>query len=330
MDDKNKKNKGYYASLSGFKRAVPIILFALAAFIAICFISEGAGALGSGINSVLLGLFSAGAYSIPFLLLIHAIFYAEDVAKKRVISRIVFSAVTVLFVCAIEYSITFFGKEMVFAPIEFFNSKTAGGFIGSTVAFGLVKALGHIGVYILAVAMVAIYISFFFANKNSSFGRAVFAVLGFFAGILALIERAIKGIFDLFKKSKEKKSRKESDKKSRALLDDQFFKVDDGIRELKVSEPSAQIESSVAEQSQNIQSDATVFSSQEAKQKRSFSLDYGLENGEFDVIFEKEIKSKEAISFQSGLEEKKSDTRTCLIIVLVIQACLHHRNLRTQ
>ena len=96
------KKQGYYSALTGFKRAVPIILGALAVFIAICFFTDDSGALGSGIKPLLLGLFSTGAYGIPLLLLIHAVFYAEDVAKKRVLSRFIFTVITVLSISAIE------------------------------------------------------------------------------------------------------------------------------------------------------------------------------------------------------------------------------------
>ena len=73
------KRKGAYAELTGFKRAVPIILTALAVFIAFCFVLQDTGAFGRAISSVLLGLFSIGGYFIPAFLVVHAVFYASDV-----------------------------------------------------------------------------------------------------------------------------------------------------------------------------------------------------------------------------------------------------------
>ena len=51
------------------------------------------GTLGSGVHQQHSGLFSVGAYAIPLLLVIHGIFYAEDITKKRLISRIIFSVI---------------------------------------------------------------------------------------------------------------------------------------------------------------------------------------------------------------------------------------------
>ena len=287
------KKQGYYSALTGFKRAVPIILGALAVFIAICFFTDDSGALGSGIKPLLLGLFSTGAYGIPLLLLIHAVFYAEDVAKKRVLSRFIFTVITVLSISAIEYSIVFWNEEAVFAPFEFFNNATAGGFIGGTVAFGLMKILGPFGIYILAAALLAIYFSFFFASKNSAFGKAVFAVLGFITGIFALIERGISAISSSRKRSKEKKRKKEIDKKNQELLDDQFFTVDDGMSELKISElgiiedKTAKVETA-ATTAEIKEEPAAAEAADVPRQKRTVNLDYGLEHGLFDAVFEKD------------------------------------------
>ena len=158
MNPKENEKKGYYGSLKGFHRAVPIILYALAVFIGICFINGNAGTLGKGIRELLLGLFSVGAYAIPFVLLIHGFFYAEDITKKKLVSRVIFSIIAILVISTIEYTIAFRGQEYVFAPAEFFSSKTSGGFVGSSVAYGLVKMLGTVGVYILAVALISIYL----------------------------------------------------------------------------------------------------------------------------------------------------------------------------
>ena len=73
MQDNEKKTEkvSAYASLTGFHRAVPIILAALALFTGLCFVTQSTGVLGRGFASFLLGSFSVGAYAIPFLLAIH-------------------------------------------------------------------------------------------------------------------------------------------------------------------------------------------------------------------------------------------------------------------
>ena len=68
-ENKTNSKEGAFTSLKGFHRAVPIILVAVSVFIALCFITKNTGALGNFISSVLLGLFSAGGYFIPFFLI---------------------------------------------------------------------------------------------------------------------------------------------------------------------------------------------------------------------------------------------------------------------
>ncbi len=254
-----KKNGNYYSQLTGFARAIPIILSAVAVFVAVCFLAGDTGFLGNGIGAVLLGLFSVGAYAIPALLIAHAIFYAEDVAKKRRLSRLIFSIITIIIISAIEYAITFWGKAAPFDPITFFAEKRAGGFIGSVIAFVLVKVLGPVGLIILASATLAIYIAFFFAGKNSAFGRVLLAFLEVLMNILAVIEKGIKKCIHTVKTAKETKAKREFAKREKEFLDDQFFEVDNGIKELTISELGIKESKSDSEVEENVTLQGQVF-----------------------------------------------------------------------
>ena len=236
MSENKKPKEGYYSTLTGARRCVPIVLFACALFVGVCFITKSVGALGEGISSLLLGLFSFGAYAIPPLLVIHAIFYAEDYTKKRTVSRVIFSLLTVILISAIEYAIVFWGQEYPFSPAEFYNTKSAGGLVGSTVAFGLVQFLGSLGVIILALALIAVYVTFFFANSRSAFSRVVLAILGGIVGVLCAIERFFKSLFKGVGAKKKERKAKESEKKNKDFLDDPFFTSDAGLNEIKIAE----------------------------------------------------------------------------------------------
>ncbi len=234
MNDK-KRNDGYYSSLTGLHRTVPILLGALAVFITACYIAQGTGAFGDGICSVLLGLFAAGAYAIPALLVLHAIFYAEDHAKSRTLSRVIFSFVIVLIVSGIQYTVDFW-TDPLFAPVEFYETQSSGGFVGSIIAFAISKVIGPIGLYIISATTLVIYIAFFHARGDSSFSKAVFAVLSFLLGVLAFIEREFKRAIAAIKKARADKQQRDEEKRSSELLDDQFFDVDNGMRELKIDQ----------------------------------------------------------------------------------------------
>ena len=303
-NNENKKQDGGYSSLTGFHRAMPIILAALAVFVAVCYITDGTGVLGDGVGAVLIGLFSAGAYAIPALLVIHAIFYAEDLAEGKILSRTIFSVITLLAVSVVEYAIVFWGKDYVFAPVEFFTEGTAGGFIGSILAFGLINVLGPVGIIILAVALLLVYISFFFSRRDGAVKRAFIAALSAIVNALSAVEGFFKKLFS--KKAKQRKTRKEreADKRSAELLDDQFFEVDNGMRELRISElgihesksgeaieKNPTLQESVRHKSAYDGEPTVISFSERAAEKKTPDLSYGESIRKSEPSFEKKASA---------------------------------------
>ncbi len=238
MSDNKKKTS--YSSLTGFKRAVPIILFAISVFVALCFITQEMGSLGPAISGVLLGLFSWGAYSIPALLALHAIFYPSDVGEKRVLSRVIFSAIAVISLSAFAHTVSFWqNEEAVFNIGEFYRngqSAIGGGVVGSTVGYGIVKLLGSIGLVIVAATVLAIYVSYFFARGQKGLSKVLYSILKGIVFFCAAVEKGIKNLFSKAKRSKAEKKQKEAEEKGRELMDDEFFDVDNGISSLEISE----------------------------------------------------------------------------------------------
>lgn len=239
MDNK-KDSKAEERSALGFHRAVPIILFAFAVFIGICFIPMGdTGMLGSVISGVLLGLFSIGAYFIPVILAVHAIFYISDIGEKRLLSRLIFSILTVVAISVMTHAVTNWSNDaLTFDIVAFYTeggANVGGGVIGGTLAFVLMSLLGNWGVIILTSVMLLIYIVFFFSKGSTllELGRTVLlAVLGF----LAFFEKGFKKIVAFFKKSKTEKEIESAKEKSEALADDDFFDLDNGMASIEVSE----------------------------------------------------------------------------------------------
>ena len=166
-----KKKESYFSQLKGYRKAMPIVFAAFAVFTAVCVFSEGSGFLGDGIGSILRGLFSIGAYFIPFLLGIHSLCYATDVNKHRFISRLFFSLTVLILASTVEYAICFWDSDAVFAPTYFYTDGEFGGFVGGVIGFAFMKMIGHIGVIILAAAILIIYAIFFYADRTGEFGR---------------------------------------------------------------------------------------------------------------------------------------------------------------
>ena len=237
MKNKDTKTKGAYASLSGAKRAVPIVLFALALFTGLCFITPNDVGLGKYIGGFFTGLFSYGGYSIPVLLAIHGIFYPSDVQKKRVITRLVFSVITLLALAALLHTVKSFSVDMQFDVSAFYKEGQAlsgGGFFGGIIGYALMKVLGHVGLIIFAVLIFALYVVYFFANGKSTLAKALLFVLDKISAFSASAKQ---------KKDEKKRLKEEKRKDAEApriaakhsdLYDDEFFAVDNGMSELKI------------------------------------------------------------------------------------------------
>ena len=280
MSNDNKGKTRYYAKLFGFRRAVPIILTALSLFITVCFFTEGAGLLGGAVSSLLKGLFSVGAYLIPALLLLHAIFYASDYVKRLTVSRTIFSVVAIFLASGIEY-IVYYWNEPAFVPTECYVNQTAGGFLGSTVAFALTKALGPIGLIILSVTVIAVYVTYFFATGNSVASKSVMRVF-------TSIKDFFGGIASKARSSKEQKRAKQAElehlaleKNSNELLADNFFGTDESVSELKIEKLGINEKNVQPEPAEPTVEQAVAESSQKADKKpeakrRPLNLDYGL------------------------------------------------------
>ena len=238
MTNNKETKEGDYAALTGFKRAVPIILVALAVFTGLCFIMQDTGALGSVISNVFLGLFSVGGYFIPPLFAVHAFFYPSDVKKKRTVTRFIFSAIAVITIAALAHTITYWGADLVFAPKEFYKSGTAakgGGFIGGIVAFALTKIFGTVGLIIIAVLIFALYFTYFFAGGKTTFLRALLKILTAISNFFAFIGAKMKAGKKKNAARKEKRLRRELAEQQDPLFDDEFFAADNGMRELTIT-----------------------------------------------------------------------------------------------
>ena len=237
-NNQNRRTEYSYSDLRGFHRAVPILLAAVAVIIFAGYLTEDTG-FGHTISMIFQGLFAAGAWAIPVLLIIHAIFYAEDLGRGRIVSRIIFSVITVLVISVIQYAIVFWDSwkdAAVFDPVRFFVEENAGGFIGSIFAFLLIKVFGPVGLIILAVAVAALYVVFFYAGTNNTVGKVFLRVLEVIASGLAVVERWIVGLIGKGKDIARQRKQKQIEERQAELADDEFFRVDNGMQRMEIKE----------------------------------------------------------------------------------------------
>ncbi len=239
MAKQKQKKEGAYAELTGFRRSIPLILLAIAVFISLCFIMQDTGALGRAISKLLLGLFSIGGYFIPAFLAIHAFFYASDFKKKRIITRIIFTCITVFTISALTHAISSIGEELYFDAGLFYSSGIelqGGGFVGGLISFLLTKLFGTVGLIIIAVLIFSIYLAYFFVGGKAVFSRLLLKILNAISDFFALLDKKRK-------KNKENKAEKREMQKRSAiveaqedLVDDDFFEVDNGLQELVIAD----------------------------------------------------------------------------------------------
>ena len=249
----NNDKKVPHSRYEGLHRAMPIILVAVALFIELCFFLEDMGILGKAISGVMLGLFSYGAYLLPILIVVHAIFYREDIERERILSRIFFSLAILLIFSSAIYTFGHLDGNVSFNPAQSYADGQArhdGGFIGNLISFALIKIVGVGGYFIIAGAIIAIYATYLIARDNVSVRKMFYSTLSSIARFFAKIEKRINKWKASRAKAKEKKERRREekrlrqeernrildDKRRRELYCDDYFDVKNGMQELSIDE----------------------------------------------------------------------------------------------
>ncbi len=242
MNDKDpaeKKPQNPKEPLSGFQRAVPVLLFALAVFVALCFFTQNTGTLGPLISGVLLGLFSSAAFAVPVMILLHALFYASDYRRGRRLTRLIFSVVFLLMLSCFIYAVTYFGTDVVFDVGEFYRrgrQAIGGGLFGGVLGYAITKVFGSVGMIVLAVLVFSLYLTYFFAGESNSVKAFALKVLAGIATVASFAEKKLRTFFKNRKQAREKRIAAQEKQKKSALLHDDFFAVDNGMQELEIEE----------------------------------------------------------------------------------------------
>lgn len=298
MKESKKEKKSAYSELTGFRRAVPIVLLALAVFSALCFILEDTGTLGRGIASLFLGLFSIGGYFIPALLAVHAILYPSDVRRKRTIIRVIFTLVTLVTISAMAHAIKNFGATLAFAPRELYNlgkECNGGGLVGGAVAFAITKLFGTVGLIIIAVLILALYVTYFFASGRAMICRFLSKVLTAISNAFARAERKKEKKRNKIAEKRESKHRRALASEQKSLFDDEFFAADNGMKSLTITELGINEEKSESEIERNLRLQDKVIHTDTVdntprrdysptadevyeNKSRTFNMDYGTDD----------------------------------------------------
>lgn len=161
----------------------PWIIVIAAVFVVLCLFAPSlTGIFGEFIKTLLLGLFAGGAYAVPFIMVIIAIFWKKDIDQYYTGLRMVFASGTLIFLSVILHGIG--GNTENFNVIDLFNdgcSHIGGGAVGGLVGSALRACIGMAGLYIVAIALfvimtiflcgltphvIAVYISYYFHESK--------------------------------------------------------------------------------------------------------------------------------------------------------------------
>ncbi len=232
------KKRSEPGEVKGFLRVVPVILVAVSLFTALCFITGETGTFGAFISKFFKGLFSYMAYSIPFFIALHAVFFYNDIREHKLVSRTVISILSLITLAKIAYIISAFSGELVFNVSSFYNDgilNQGGGFIGGIFGFLLAKLFGKIGLIIIIVLSVVLFV-FYYLQGSGAMSRLFLEKLGKAANFGASIEKRAQVRKQAKKEAKLQKQIETDDKKHAEIYNDDFFHADNGLSHLEIPE----------------------------------------------------------------------------------------------
>ena len=315
MAENKKRNQKPETAMVAIKWAVPVVLFAIALFITFCYIVQDPTAQFSyKVAGALRGLFSYSCYMIPPLLIIQAIFFSSDLKKKRLIPRIILSILLLASTSMLIHTIWFWplsSTEMTIKAAALYNDaelrNIGGGLVGGALAIALRVCVGVPGIIILFATVLILYAVFFISKSNNPIAVIGQALLYAFVKSAAKVEKRIKTKIAENKTARriraeekrrqiEKKKHKKIEKKAEALMEkeadlyeDEFFEVDNGLKEFKIDDLGIKETRSDADLEKNPSFQEKVFhpsrvenepGSHKVNTRKPFNTDYGMDMGD--------------------------------------------------
>ncbi len=154
-------------------------LVALSLFIVICYaFPESCGTLGGAIKTFFFGAFAGGAFLVPIMLLIHAIYLKRDVGAGMFIYKLFFSLAIIIFTSVI-LNTAFYGtmNEPAFGEISYFwtsgKDLIGGGVVGGVLGSLLIAGVGVPGTLIFSSLFLLIFAIFLFSLDPGDFWKRV-------------------------------------------------------------------------------------------------------------------------------------------------------------
>lgn len=139
---------------------IEVILWIIVAIALLLFISNlgFGGVVGQTVSNFLFGTFGLVAYALPILLLVGSFFAASNAGNFHASVKLAASILFVLFLC-LFMALALNGSE-VLKPLDSFTycakAHTGGGIVGGLLAYGMVRAFGVLGSYIIDIIVLIV------------------------------------------------------------------------------------------------------------------------------------------------------------------------------
>ncbi len=159
---------------------IPFILVVIAIFLAVCFILTDAvkleqpmGIIGHGLRGLLCGLWGFAAFFLPVILVYFAFIWRTTIGERTTGYKAVFAAVSLTLASAlIEAIVTNSASSAgTFNPIALWKSGTAltgGGILGGLLGQLCLRGFGFVGTLIVVIALLLVFLMFFFGFTPSN------------------------------------------------------------------------------------------------------------------------------------------------------------------
>lgn len=162
---------------------MPYILGVFALFMLICFFfADSTGFVGKALKNLMFGLFSNGAFTVPFLIVNIGVFWKRDIASASLKYKLTFTFICVTIISALVHAFSSRGDAVLaggFNVVELFKAGCAGkggGVFGGLFGNLLLRGFGFVGTLIFSIALLLLFGIFLFGMTPHKF--AVYIVTG--------------------------------------------------------------------------------------------------------------------------------------------------------
>ncbi len=146
-------------------QVIPYLLGVFAVFLAVCFFAEDlTGIVGKGLRWFFYRFFGGGAFSIPVLLMVLAVFWRKELRKGKLGFFFLYQVLFFLFLSGMIH-IWAKGELTSFSVATFWRDSASlkgGGLLGGLLGFALYQLTGSVGAHIIGIAAILTFGLFMF------------------------------------------------------------------------------------------------------------------------------------------------------------------------